>query len=216
MNNDDRVSFKDFVKVLENVGITEQSRDELRQGFDDICKCDTNNPNSNVISKSAFINGVKQSTQSANVREMYTKILGGGQYDPQSGRSEMSLDEISDSIDDTKDDWQHRILSMQSLTRQITNTSLTLDRFHSMFRTYHECFLKQSGDRRTQVMRVACESLAKIVLRWKADFVRYANKTIEKMMESVRQKIEITHMSGAAVVRCILRHVPDSRSLVVC
>ena len=81
----------------------------------------------------------------------------------------------------------------ESIVR-VDSVNTRLDRFHSMFRTYHECFLKQSGDRRTQVMRVACESLAKIVLRWRADFVRYANKTIEKMMESVRQKIEITHI----------------------
>ena len=191
------------------------NRDELRAAFDDIAKCDPNNSSLNVITKNSFVSGIELSSESANIREIYEKILGGGQYDPQSGRKEIDLDEIRDSIDDRKDDWQHRILAMQSLTRQITDTEMTLDRFHSMFRSYYECFLKQSEDRRTQVMRVACESLAKIVLRWKGDFVRYANKTIDKMMESVRQKIEITHISGAAVIRCILRNVPDSRSFVL-
>lgn len=64
-------------------------------------------------------------------------------------------------------------------------------------------------ERRSQVMRVACETFGKILLKWKRDFIRYAPKTIEHLYELIRQKIEIVKNSASAVVLTLIKVCPD-------
>lgn len=136
MNNDDRIQFREFQKQVENVGL-KIDRTECRKSYDEIAK----SSNEKSVTKYAWMNGINNA--SPEVAKIYRAILIGGQYDYQSGRSEMHLDDIAKAIVNTKPEWKLRISAMESLARQITSPKLAVDRFHSMLRTFHDGLLKQ-------------------------------------------------------------------------
>eukprot|EP01084_Bolivina_argentea_P189066 325266_1 len=189
-NNDDRIQFREFIKHTENCGF-KPGRDDVRKVFDHIA-------DGNVINKRTWINGINIAHENPLTRECYSKILSGGQYDPQPKRSEIHIDDITKSIKDIKADWRRRILCMESLARQLTNDKLSTDKFHTLFRSNHVGLTKQCRDRRSNVMRVACETEAKIIQKWKKQFSKYSCPLIESLYEIVRLKIEINSVAGGA------------------
>merc|ERR1719203_2037205 len=88
-NNDHRIQYREFVKHTENCGF-KASKEDTRNVFDHICTLSDNK----VINKKAWIGGIDIAHENPLTRECYTKILCGGQYDPQPSRSEMSIDDI--------------------------------------------------------------------------------------------------------------------------
>ena len=187
-NNDDRIQFREFVKHIENCGM-KCSRDDARKVFDHISSI----ANDKVINKHCWVNGINIANQNPLTQQAYQCILSGGQYDPQHGRSEIDLDEITKMLKDTKADWRKRIECMESLSRQLTSEKLSVDKFHSIFRSNHVGLTKQARDRRSNVMRVACETEAKIIRRWRKEFSKYGTTLIEYMYELVRLKIAINN-----------------------
>eukprot|EP01084_Bolivina_argentea_P140316 246719_1 len=208
-NNDDRIQFRQFVTHTTNCGF-KPGKEEIRQVFDHIASI---SGQSNVINKHAWINAINIAHTNPNTQKCYRAILRGGQYDPQQNRSERDLDDINKKLKDISAEWRVRIECMESLSRQLTREKLSVDKFHSIFRLNHIGLTKQARDRRSNVMRVACEAEAKIIQRWKSQYSKYGTALIEYMYELIRLKINVNNMMGRSVLRCLVKNCPDTKKL---
>ena len=121
------------------------------------------------------------------------------------------MDEIRSQIKDTKGTWTYRVDCMESFCRQITAPNLSKNDFHDQFRGMHLCLTTQAKDRRSNVSRVACECLAKVIVRWKGEYLKYSYTTIEYIYELVRQKIKVVHESGYNVLVVLLKNCGDHK-----
>lgn len=207
-NNDDRIQFREFTKHIEKCGC-KLNRDDARKVFDHISTL----ADDKIINKHAWVNGVNIAHENVLTDKIYKAIISGGQYDPQPGRSEIDLDEITKTLKDTKAEWRKRIECMESLSRQLTTNKMSTDKFHSIFRSNHVGLTKQARDRRSNVMRVACETEAKLICRWKKEFSKYGCTLIEHIYELVRLKIEINNRCGKNVLNCLVKNCPDRSKL---
>eukprot|EP01084_Bolivina_argentea_P237861 399640_1 len=205
--NDDRIIFRDFVMHMEHVGLKLDKKAQ-KKVYDHISSSVKRNRN---ITKESWIKGINIAHKQANTKKLYEYILSGNQYNTQAGREEIDMEEIRIKLKDMKAPWMYRIECMESLCRQITNKSLKTDKFHEKFRNYHIGLTVQARDRRSSVSRVACEVLAKIILRWKNDYLKYAYTTIEYIYELVRQKIQVVHESGYNVLTVLLKNCGDHK-----
>ena len=133
------------------------------------------------------------------------------QYDPQPDREEIAMNEIRSNLKDTKATWTYRVECMESFCRQITRGSVSTEQFHDAFRGMHLCLTTQAKDRRSNVSRVACECLAKIMTRFKGEYLKYSYTTIEYLYELVRQKIKVVHESGYNVLVVLLKNCGDHK-----
>ena len=207
-NNDDRIQFREFQKFIDNCGC-KLNRDDARKAFDHIADL----ADDKIINKYAWVNGINRANENPLTEKCYRRIVAGGQYDPQPGRSEIDLDEITKTLKDTKAEWRKRIECMESLSRQLTTEKMSTDKFHSIFRSNHVGLTKQARDRRSNVMRVACETEAKIIRRWTKEFSKYGCTLIEYIYELIRIKIKVNNQYGKAVLICLVKNCPDRSKL---
>ena len=205
--NEDRITFRDFSKQFEHVGLKFDQK-AMKKVYDHIA---SSIKKERYITSKTWVKGIDIAHKQSNTKALYTAILAGKQYDPQPGRAEIDLEEIRIKLQDTKAPWMYRVECMESLSRQITVSSMNSDKFHSLFRQYHISLTKQAKDRRSGVSRVACECFAKIILRWKNEFLRYSYTTIEYIFELVRQKIKVVHESGMNVLTVLLKNCGDHK-----
>eukprot|EP01084_Bolivina_argentea_P108198 193353_1 len=207
--NDDRIVFRDFDKQVQRIGLKINS-EQLHQAYDHIAT--SINKSSKAITKESWVSGIEIAHTQPHTHKIYKYILIGGQYDAQKKRKEISYDEIKKTLADTKKSgWKYRIECMESLCRQLTAKKITTDKFHSIFRIHHIPLIKQAKDRRSNVMRVACETLAKIIIKYKNEFLRYSYKTIEYIFELIRQKIFVVHITGFNLLSTIFKHCSDHK-----
>merc|ERR1719242_518834 len=205
--NDDRIPFREFKKHLENAGL-KLDDSKLQSAYQSLSIQFTST--FSTMTKKSWVSGIESTTSDNTLHIIYSHILSGAEYDYQSGRSELKLKVIAQKLKDTtKCPWIERIECMQSLSRQLTSPKLSSSKFHDIFRLHSSGLLKQAKDRRSGVMRVACECVAKLVLRWKDEYLRYAYATMETMLELVRQKIQIVRLSGLAVLTVIVKNCGD-------
>eukprot|EP01084_Bolivina_argentea_P269933 458878_1 len=205
--NDKQIVFRDFAVHIENMGLPFDMKQQ-RKVYDQIARCVKKG---RAITKDSWVKGIEIAQQHPNVRATYAAIISGKQYDPQPGRQEIDLDELRVKLTDLKAPWMYRVECMQSLCRQITNKSLSKDKFHELFRQYHISLTRQAKDRRSNVSRVACEAFSKIMLYWGNEFLKYSYTTIEYLYELVRQKIAVVHQSGYNTLLVLLKNCGDHK-----
>eukprot|EP01083_Nonionella_stella_P303820 1053073_1 len=209
--NDDRIISRDFNKIVANVGLKLEP-DELKTAYNHIAA--SVDKKSKAITKESWCKGIHIAHEQPNTHKIYKSVLGGGQYNPQKKRKEISLADIQTALKDTKKSpWLHRIACMESLCRQLTTKSkkMTTEKFHNIFRVHHIPLIKQAKDRRSNVMRVACEVLSKIIMRWGNVYLRYANSTITYIYELVRLKIFVVHITGCSLLSTLFKHCADHK-----
>ena len=205
--NEDRITFRDFAKQFDAVGLKLDQKAQ-KKVYDHIA---SSVKKQRYITSKTWVQGITVAHKQANTKALYTAILGGKQYDPQPGREEIEMEEIRIKLKDTKAPWMYRVECMESLSRQITVSSMKTQKFHELFRQYHISLTVQAKDRRSGVCRVACECFAKIILRWKNEFLKYSYTTIEYIFELVRQKIKVVHESGLNVLIILLKNCGDHK-----
>ena len=205
--NEDRITFRDFTKQFDAVGMKLDQK-QMKKVYDHIA---SSVKKERYITSKTWVKGIDIAHKQANTKALYTAILNGKQYDPQPGREEIDMEEIRIKLKDTKAPWMYRVECMESLSRQITVKSMKSDKFHTLFRQYHISLTVQAKDRRSGVSRVACEVFAKIILRWKNEFLKYSYTTIEYIYELVRQKIKVVHESGLSVLIVLLKNCGDHK-----
>eukprot|EP01084_Bolivina_argentea_P067255 122516_1 len=209
--NDDRIISRDFNKIVANVGLKLEP-DELKTAYNHIAA--SVDKKSKAITKESWCKGIHIAHEQPNTHKIYKSVLGGGQYNPQKKRKEISLADIQTALKDTKKSpWLHRIACMESLCRQLTTKSkkMTTEKFHNIFRVHHIPLIKQAKDRRSNVMRVACEVLSKIIMRWGNVYLRYAYSTITYIYELVRLKIFVVHITGYSLLSTLFKHCADHK-----
>ncbi|ETO21104.1 hypothetical protein RFI_16100 [Reticulomyxa filosa] len=104
IHNDGRIPFKEFLTVAEDLGIAFTGT-EGREVYDKITNCGKNQ----VLDEEAFTGGYALVAENENVAIFYKKLLGGGQYDYQDGRTELAMEQMSEALKDHKEDWSQRI-----------------------------------------------------------------------------------------------------------
>ena len=119
------------------------------------------------VTKASWTRGVEGAHRHRDTQRVYAAMVSGGQYDAQPGRCEVAPDEVRRQLKDVKAPWMARIECMQSLSRRLTARALSASQFHDGYRAHHISLTKQARDRRSGVARVACECLAKLILRWR-------------------------------------------------
>merc|ERR1711879_49799 len=114
-----------------------------------------------------------------------------------------------------KPEWTERIDAMRSFTRQSIRLN-DREKFSKRIRRFAGYYTYQMQDRRTQVFRVACESIAKLTLNKGRQLIKVAPRLLQAMFDyGVRGKVQIAADSAAQVCLAIVKHIPDSSKDVI-
>lgn len=97
----------------------------------------------------------------------------------------------------------------------MTSPNLQSTKFHDIFGPHAKNLNKQAKDRRSGVARVACECMAKIILKWKSEYLRYSYSCMESMFELARIKIKVVHDSGLSVLKVLVKNCGDHKGIWV-
>lgn len=154
------------------------------------------------------------SERHAKCKAFWLRVLGGNHLQDAPRVEDFGLEEASKLLSDTGFDQNTRILALHSITRRLC-TKLSEDKFHKLFKKCIANLLLQLQDRKSYVVRETCVCLAKVMIARRAQFIKFALRTLEALYEIIRLNDDKMHTSAHQAAKVLIRFIPDSKKFPI-
>lgn len=142
-------------------------------------------------------------------------VLGGKSLELSPLSVDYDIDDANKLLSDgTSADQNARILALHSVTRKMC-MKLSEEKFHKLYKKCLGNIILQLYDRKSYVIREACICLGKIMIARRAQYVKFAVRTLEALYEIIKINDEKTHISAHQAAKVLIRFIPDSKKFPI-
>ena len=154
------------------------------------------------------------SLKSNKLKEFWHKVLGGKALEESPKSDDYDLDDANKILSNQGNDLNARILALHSITRKMC-MKLSEDKFHKQFKKCIGNITSHLFDRKAYVMREACVCLGKIMIARRAQFVKFAVRTLEALYEIIKINGDKRHFCAHQAAKVLIRFIPDSKKFPI-
>merc|ERR1712190_400221 len=92
---------------------------------------------------------------------------------------------------------------------------LSEEKFHKLFKKCLGNIILQLYDKKNYVIRETCVCFGKIMIARRAQFVKFAVRTLEALYEIIKINDDKTHNSAHQAAKVLIRFIPDSKKFPI-
>ena len=155
------------------------------------------------------------SEKKSKLKPFWYAVLGGKALELSPLPVDYDIDDANQLLSDgSSADQNARILALHSITRKMC-MKLSEEKFHKLYKKCLSNIITQLYDRNNYVIREACICLGKIMIARRAQYVKFAVKTLEALYEIIKINDEKIHISAHQAAKVLIRFIPDSKKFPI-